>query len=278
MKRHTIFSSIAVLSLAAQLGAQTSAWIPAPGTVNVTPMFGWQSFQDIRAGSTPVRLGESVRQSTGAVSVEAGVARNVAVDVTAGYSNVNSRAFGGDNSDRGMTDTRFGVRWTMANGSRNRPVFGVRLGGIVRGTYQPNYPFSAGDGGSGIETSILAGQTFGESGFSAFGDIGYRYRNRGIPPDMFGSVGVQKALGKISLGAAYRQGRGLGGSNIGDPGFSFPGLRQIEHAVEGNIGFSDSHRRGYYFFVARTMGGRNTGQAVIAGIAAQFSFRLPWRR
>ncbi len=277
MKWLILTYTAAALSMAWQLGAQTSAWLPARGAVNVTPMFGWQSFQDIRAGSAPVRLDDSVRQSTAAVSAEIGVARNLAVDVTAGYSNVNSRAFGGDNSDRGMTDTRFGVRWAIANGSRSRPAFGVRLGGIVRGTYQPNYPFSAGDGGSGVETSILMGQTFGESGFSAYGDIGYRYRNRGIPPDMFGSAGIQKALGRMSLGAAYRQGRGLGGSNIGDPGFSFPSLRQIEHAIEGNIGLSDSHRRGYYFFVARTVGGRNTGQAVIAGVAAQFSFRLPWR-
>lgn len=278
MKRPILSYAAAALSIAAQLGAQTSAWLPARGTVNVTPMFGWQSFQDIRVGSAPVRLGDTVRQSTAVVSAEIGVARNFAVDVTAGYSGVNSRAFGGDNTDRGMTDSRFGVRWSMANGSRSRPALGVRVGGIVRGTYERDYPFSAGDGGSGVETSILAGQTFGESGFSAYGDIGYRYRNRGVPPDLFGSAGVQKALGSFTVGGAYRHGRGLGGSDIGDPGFRFSGLRQIEHAIEANIGFSESPRRGYYFFVARTIGGRNTGQAIIAGVAAQFSFRLPWRR
>lgn len=265
-------------SLACSLPAQQSVWLPSPGHVLVSPVFVRQSFRDIWMGSQPMRLGDGVAQLTGAVSAEVGVARNVAVDMTVGYSRVSSSAFDGPNSDAGFVDTQFGIRRQFYKGSRRRPAMAVRVGGIVRGNYTANYPFSAGDGGSGVETSILTGHSFGESGFGAYGDIGYRIRNRGIPADIFGTAGIHKTFRPATLSFAYHHGRGLRGSDIGDPGFRFPGLREIHHTLEGGLGFSGPGRHTYQVFVARTVHGRNTGDKIVAGIAAQFDFRIPWRR
>ncbi|MFN7925406.1 MAG: hypothetical protein U0Q16_35230 [Bryobacteraceae bacterium] len=266
-------STISALCLAAgALEAQYSVWTPGPGQAVVTPVFVTQSFRDIWMGSHPMRLDDSVGQRTVLASFEVGMTNRIALDFTSGYSRVNSAAFGGPMADSGLTDTLLGVRWRLHRD------LAIRVGGVVRGTYTPNYPFSAGDGGSGAEFSVLGGHTFGESGFSMFGDAGYRVRTRGVPPDVFGSAGVAKWLGAFALSGTYRQARGLTGQDIGDPGFTFPQLREVHHTVEGGLTLHRGGSRSYQLFAARTFQGRNTGRKTVVGMAVSFGFKMPWRR
>jgi len=119
-----------------------------------------------------VTLPATVRQSAFLITAEAGLSRRVALDLTAGYTQVRSAAFGGPERDGGLADTQFGLRYQLTSGGAFRPALSVRARVIVRGTYTADRPYSAGDGGSGAELSILAGQTLGELGAGIYADIG----------------------------------------------------------------------------------------------------------
>ena len=149
----------------------------------------------------------------------------------------------------------------------------LRVGGIVEGTYEEGLVESPGDGASGVQVDLLLGKTFGTSGFGIAGDVGYRYRTGIVPDDFLASVGAYQTFLEhlhVSLGVSHE--RGLSGSDIGDVGFNFPGLKEISTTGEAAIGFS--HPRGHYvgFSFARTFDGRNTGKKFVYGGVATFAF------
>ncbi len=260
---------LAVLSLRAQ-----SPWLPRPGQIILTPGYSHQSFTGIWMGSHPANLPASVGQKTGTITAEVGLSSNLAADFTVGYTSTGSAAFGPHSSDSGLTDTTMGLRWKINNerGSRWAPTMTLRAGGIIRGTYQPNRPFSAGDGASGVELSVLLGKAFGETGFGAYSETGYRMRDHNVPEDLFGSAGLYKSLRGATLSVGYRHTQALSGMDIGDPGFTFPRLKEIVQLMEGGFGFSSGPRRYHQFFCAKSVAGRNTGDKLIFGFTTSFSF------
>jgi hypothetical protein len=256
-------------------GYGQSVWLPAPRQAVLTPSFVYQRFDRFWMGTMETHLGEPVPQRTVLVGVEYGISRRWAADFTAGYTGVRTTAFGGTGSDAGLTDTLFGVRYRLRDetgGRRWLPALALRAGGIKAGTYRPNFPFSAGDGASGAEVSVLWGKAFSDAGFGAYGDLGYRKRSRGVPDDTFGSAGVFKTVRKASLSAGYRHVNGLSGMNIGDAGFTFPRLKEQTKAVEFGLGFPGKGVW-YQLFSAHVLGGRNTGAKLVVGVSASFRFR-----
>ncbi|MDX1984954.1 MAG: hypothetical protein SFV51_32075 [Bryobacteraceae bacterium] len=262
------------LPLAACAFAQ-SAWLPPPRKVVLTPAFVYQGFDRFWMGGNRATLSDPVRQRSLTLGVEYGISRKLAADFTAGYTGTRTTAFGGNGTDTGMTDTLAGIRYRLvdeaAAGSRWLPTIAARIGVIAGGSYRPNYPFSAGDGASGGEISLLLGKAFSDAGLGAYGDIGFRKRARRVPDDLFGSAGIYKTVKKVSLSAGYRQASGLSGMDIGDSGFTFPRLKEIVKSLELGLGFTG---KGVYYqlFSAHALGGRNTGAKLVVGVSASFSF------
>lgn len=259
--------------------AQT-AWLPEPGRVLVSPVFTTQSFRQIWAGSRRMTLGEDVTQRSAAVALELGLTDRVAADAIIGFSATNSAAFGGPESDRGLADSSFGLRWQLLNemkdGEGHRyPTLAARFGGTIGGTYRSNLPFSSGDGASGTEFSLLANKQGGR-GFGTQSEIGYRWRSGNVPSEMFGSAGLHQSVGRVTFSGGYRFVKSTSGSDIGDPGFQFRSLREIDHVANGGIGLSHGDRY-YQFFVAKSLDGRNTGGKVVLGGSITISLKLPTR-
>lgn len=263
-------------------GFGQSVWTPAPGQFSVTAAYAHQQFPEFWVGKTKVKAAATVPQDSVGVSMEYGISRELSADVSLGYSRVSTTAFGGSNTDSGASDTQIGVRYRVLDerfsDRRYLPSLAIRVGGIIKGSYTAAAPFSAGDGGSGIETSVLMGKAFGQSGVGTYGDIGFRHRNNRVPQDVFGSVGVYKAIRKASLNFGYRHINGLSGMNIGDPGFTFPRLKEITQTVEFGGGFSDRGGRYYQVFAAKSVAGRNSGNKTVIGVAMTFSFNTKAKR
>lgn len=268
-----ISGALSIVSVSAQ-----SAWIPAEGKFQVAPSYVFQSFRNIwMGGPHETRLSDDVIQHTASVSLEYGLSESLAFDTSLGYTRVESRAFGpGVLKDDGLADTRIGLRYRLLDERISKlewaPTLTLRAGGIVRGSYESGVPFAPGDGANGGEFSLLAAKAFGTSGFGLYGEAGYRVRSRPVPDDFFSSIGVYQQFGAFTVHTAFQNTQGLSGFNIGDPGFTFPALKEINRIVEVGVGYTDSGRRYYQIFGAVSVDGRNTGDKRILGVSASFGF------
>lgn len=262
--------------------ASSSAWaqsasLPPPAQLLATPVVTYQAFDEIWAGPSRMALPDSLTQRSYALVLELGVSERVALDATIGYSATNSAAFGGPQSDRGWTDSSVGLRWQLLNGREvgrptGVPTLTARVGAIIAGTYRASLPFSAGDGGSGVEASLLVDER-ALGGLGLRGEYGYRWRNHGIPQDLFGSGGLYRTFGPATVSGSYRATLGRSGPDIGDPGFEFSRLREVNHLLDVGLGLSH-HGRAYQFFVAKSLRGQNTGDKLVVGAAVTFSHTL----
>lgn len=274
--RSIVVAAVVGLALTTPALAQT-AHVPEPGHLTLTPVATLQTFDQIWAGRTRMALPSDLAQRTAAVSVDFGLRDGVALDATVGYSVTESTAFGGPATDRGLSDTAVGVRWRLLNEHESGrphayPTLAIRVGGVIRGTYEDNRPFSVGDGGSGIEVSLLADKTL-PGGIGVQQEVGYRRRNRSVPSDLVGGAGLYRSFGAATISGNYRVVQGQSGPDIGDPDFEFRLLRETDHVASAGLGVAHGGRY-YQVFGAKSVRGRNTGAKVVLGAAVTFSFRV----
>ena len=279
------FAITGALSTIALSAAAQSAWLPEKGELVVTPGYTYQSYDEFWLGKTRVKLPEDIVQQTGFVNFEYGIIPRLAADFTIGYTRVDFNPPGADFKRDGLDDTRIGLRYRLvdenASGNRWIPAVALRAGGIIAGTYDvPNTlpPINPGDGANGFETSLSFGKRFGETGFGAYGSFGGRVRDHDVPADIFGSAGVFKQLGPVTVNFGYRHTQGLSGGDIGGPGFGttfgFPQVKEIDQSIEGGISYTDKGGRSYQFLVANTLDGRNTGEKLIFGLNISVPLRF----
>jgi hypothetical protein len=263
-----------------------SAWLPARGELKATPGFSFSTFDEFWMGDSKVSNppnGDSLNQYTGYISLEYGIIENVAADIIFGYTATESGAFGNED-DTGMMDTLLGFRYRVVNeqtaSQRWVPTVSLRVGGVIPGTYEPNLPFSPGDGVYAFDMSLLLGKAFGESGFGLYGDIGYRVRVNPAPNEVFGMIGAYQQIGPVTLTVGYVQVQSLSGLDIGGTGFNpaagadsgFPALREINYIFQGGITYTDKGGRSYQFTAGTSLAGRNTGDKLMLGINVTIPF------
>jgi hypothetical protein len=271
---------MAGLVIAGSAGAQHSVWLPESQKVVVTPSYVYQSFDKFWAGEEKVKLDGDLWQHSAFLSFDYGVTEDTAIDATVGWawSETDAAALGAGSrnlNDDGLTDTTFGVRQRFIDETDFNqwwlPSLALRVGGIIEGTYDENFPFSVGDGASGAEVSLLGGKTICP-GFGMYGDVGYRWRDGNVPDDLFGSTGFFVSWKGLSFTGGYRFMEGLSGDDIGDAGFTFPTVKEVSHNLEASVGYTDPGGRFYQVFYAHTITGRNTGERDILGGAISLTF------
>jgi hypothetical protein len=279
--KRTLIPALALVAGVSAQAQQSSAWLPSEKQFVATPGFTYSTFDRFWMGDKKVDNppnGKSLDQYLGYLSLEYGILPDLAADATVGYTATTTKAFG-DDSDDGLADTYFGLRYRIVDehkqDARWMPTVAVRVGGIVPGTYEEDFPFSAGDGAWGGEASLLLAKEICP-GFGVFGDIGYRLREDEVPNDVFGSVGVYAAYRGFNASVAYRHTQGTSGPDIGDPGFGtrfgFPEVKEVSQNIEFGLGYTDAGERHYQVFYARTIDGRNTGERNIFGVSVSFVF------
>lgn len=284
MKR-TIFPALALCAgVTAQ--AQYSAWLPAEQQFVVTPGFTYSRFDEFWMGNEKVDNppnGKRLHQYVSYVGLEYGILENLAADVTVGYTWTESKAFnatGRETGDRGIADTYAGLRYQVFDETKHEkcwgPTIAFRLGAVIPGTYDEDFPFSAGDGAAAVEGSVLLAREICP-GFGLFGDAGYRIREGDVPDDFFGAGGVYGSVKGFTASVAYRHIQSTSGPDIGDPGFGtefgFPEVREVSQNVEFGLGYTcpktGVHVQGFF---ARTLDGRNTGARKIFGGSVSIPF------
>lgn len=289
-KTTATLSSLALLTAGAAHG-QYSPYVPANQQIVASPSFVYSTYDEFWAGDQKVDLGAATpfgrqNQYYAGVTLEYGMCESFAFDATVGY--IWTQFSDGPPglspwNDDGLYDTTLGIRWRIIDEFKEEakwvPTVGVRLGGIIAGTYsaQPTasnpvgFPFAPGDGASGVETSLLLGKQLCPN-FGLAADLGWRYRVEDVPQDIFGSFGAYFTIDWFTASAAYRGSYALSGPDIGQPGFTFPEVQEINHLVELSVGWMAKTGQSVQIFGAMNFAGQNTGDKTIIGMSASFPF------
>jgi hypothetical protein len=274
-----------ILFGAVQVQAQLSAYLPEQGQFIITSSSQYQRYGDFWLGGTRIELEvatgfDEQRQFSTYLTFEYGILPDLAIDATLGYTwaeFTRGPSDVDDLTDDGMTDTAIGLRYRILDEHRFSwaPTVTVRVGGILPGTYDDAFPFSAGDGAGGFETSLLVAREICPH-FGVYGEFGYRWRDHDVPEELFGTAGFWATCHGFTLSAGYRQTESTHGPDIGDPGFGvdfgFPQTREIDKRLEASVGYTDDAGRNYSVYYAHTIDGRNTGDKSIYGLAISIPF------
>jgi len=263
------------------LQAQFSPYLPSPGRTELTVSHTIVSFDAFWAGKvrlgTQAALGSSGKdQSTRLLSIEHGLSERWAADLTLGHSRVKMGSFP---KDSGWVDSLAGIRYLVLDETesfnRYAPTVALRVGGILAGNYDEGLPFSSGDGASGVEVSALMGRSLNRT-FTLLADLGYRWREHGVPEDIFGSVGLAAGWMRYIVSAAWRYDGAVSGLAILGPGFGtvggFPQVRERNTSVQVGLGGALTDRFFLQTYAAWTVAGENTGDKTALGGSITTSF------
>ena len=270
-------ATAAMLTAALSVSAQ-NIWLVEPGTLVVTPGYTSQSYDTFYAGDAKMALPADIKQHTSLLRFDYGISPVWAFDATIGYTSVKFSPPGASFKRNGRDDAQLGLTYLLLKESNEAPAITFRFGAILAGSYEvPTTlpPINPGDGASGFEASFAAGKSLG-AGFALYGELGYRNRNHGVPDDIFGSAGLAKSFGPLSVTIGYRRTQGQSGGDIGGPGFGtdfgFPGVKEKTQFFESGVSFTDKGGRSYQLSIAKSFGSvRNTGRSTVIG----FSVSLP---
>ncbi len=278
--------SFALLSLASLGSAVDSPWIPAVGSLETNLSYARQSYDRFWLGEKEVSnkdafgSDKTVVQNTGTLSGRYGINAWLAADLAVGYTSIDFAPL--DQTESGINDTRFGVQGLVLDEFNPQftasPTLSVRLGGIIAGTYdtgdQVVGPSAPGVGSNGIELSAQLGKSCSEIGFGVSSQLGYRWNlTDDVPDALFWSVGAyQSILDQVVVGAAYRVDNSRSGPDIGDPGFTFPAVRQEKSNVDVNLTYVGYPGCQVGVFGSWAVDGRNVGKETVYGLFVGHTF------
>src|SRR5438034_4494477 len=265
-----------------------SARLPEPDQFVVTPWYNFSVFRKLWIGETKtsieIKPEDDFELNDGMIRLDYGLSRRFALDLTMGYTSAATKAWNPQNepqSAQGLMDTQLGVRYRVLDETADQrwyvPTLTLRLGGIIKGSYDPDFPMAPGDGASGIETSVMMTRTLSPSGFGVYGEFGYRLRDNHVPQTLFGSAGLSETIkldwviNSLSVYAGYRglydlNGTDLTGGHVAGTPSDYINLsytrtaQEIYHMGELGLAFSDRGGRRYFFSCAGPFDGRNTGK------------------
>ena len=303
----TVAGAAMVLGLLPQPAfAQGTPWIAEPGTGTISITYANQNAKEfwrpVNGSITKVTgpLGDTdanLAQNTMWFAANYAVNDFVALDIQSAFASSFVKGgvgpSGGQESYSGLYDSNIALTFRLVDELiSNAPSVAVRVGGILAGAYDTGYINSLGDGGHGVETSLIIGRFGSAAGFSA--EVGFRVRGGtevnpqavgaagaagerlDIPNDMFVNLGLFIPAGNaVTFGVDYRMVNGLSGIDIGGTGFSpsrFPALEEDAHLVGGRLLANVTDTVNLNVFFGQVIAGKNTAASRIFGAGIGFGF------
>ncbi|MCY4635566.1 MAG: hypothetical protein OXG04_13860 [Acidobacteria bacterium] len=286
--------------------AQGTPWIAEPGTGTISLTYANQSAKEfwrpVDGSIMKVKgpLGEtdaSLAQNTMWFAANYAVNDFVALDIQSAFASSfvtgGVGPSGGQESYSGLFDSNVALTFRLVDELiSDAPSVAVRVGGILAGAYDTGYINSLGDGGHGVETSLIIGKFGNAAGFSA--EVGFRVRGStdvntqavgggmaagetvDVPNDMFVNLGLFIPAGSaVTLGVDYRMVNAMSGIDIGGMGFSpsrFPGLEEDAHIVGGRLLANVTDTVNLNVFFGQVVAGKNTAASRVFGAGIGFGF------
>jgi hypothetical protein len=271
--------------------------VPDKGTLVVSPWFTYSAFQAYWQGTDRVDIARGDNEYdyeyySGILMLEYGLWQRWAFDVTVAYVDAATRCFNADadvEKTSGLADIQFGMRYAVSRESANSPWtpdFTLRVGGIVPGTYDENFPFAPGYGEVGIEPAIFARKTIWgrESEFAGglFASAGYRHMVSYAPDSLLLSIGLFQHLGRFTVSAGYRQQQAMSGDAVtpntatADPyDVNYDNrVKEMNYMAEWGGNYRLKNGITLNFYMNSNFDGRNTGEKLTYSGFVSIPFKL----
>ena len=296
-RSRTIATTIAGLTLAlmaSEARAQASPWLDEPGTGTLSLSYSNQNATEFYRQTTRVKgpleaTSANLAQNTLWMAASWTPIEPLAIDIESAWADSFVAGAvgpsGGRESYSGLFDTNIAARWRIRDGLVDAgPTVTLRVGGIVAGGYETGYINSLGDGGNGVETSVIVGKYTDMVSLTA--EVGYRRRGNAqinpdavgaagsesidVPDDVFAQLGAYIPLGAaILIGGEYHVVDATSGIDIGGPGFSpsrFPGLQEDSHILSGRLIADLSDTVTMNITLGQVVRGRNTAASELVSV------------
>ena len=264
--------------------ADGSPWLGAPATGYLSLAYVFQSADEFytvsgEKGPTPGD-GEDLEQRTTWLTGGYTINDDWGLDMQIGHATSDFITGPGIpaemDSYSGLVDANFGLTYRIVDeATGGLPSVAVRGGVIVAGDYMTGNINALGDGGDGLELSLIVGKFFTERlGFSA--ELGYRNRNNDIPENYFTNlVGYVLASERLSFAIDYRRVDSGDGLTIGGPGFSprrFPEVEEETQMLGGRLFATLTEQLSLALFYSHVLDGANTPKSDVIGASVSYSF------
>src|SRR4051812_16965371 len=242
-----------------------------------------RNYHNITVKSNGEEYGIDINQ--GYLALQYGLAEKWAADVNIGFTTSGWRYFNSLNgtvrSTSGLMDTSLGVRYQIVNETQSEeawmPTLTARVGGILPGSYDQDFPFAPGTRSAGIEPELLFRKHFGWSGLGVYGDGLFRW-NRTTHNDLYiASIGMFQQIKGWELDVGYRHLQSTSGHDIvlnEDHTIEYPrDVREISDTVEYGVSYTTSKRHWRWAFNGRSVvEGRNTDENFWVGAPLDIPF------
>ncbi|HSL85221.1 MAG TPA: hypothetical protein VLF66_20805 [Thermoanaerobaculia bacterium] len=266
---------LAALSLPAAAPAlDLNGFLPAAGEGAAALSYTAESYDEFWAGETKVQepaLGE-VETSSLSLWFRWGFTDRLSVVANLPYVDVSTDGFAGLEDD-GLADLEalllFRLLETSSGALNHRLVAGAGVR-TPASDYEGNAPISLGDDTTDALLRLV--YQLQNGGFYVSQQVGYDLRSDDAPDNfpLFTEVGY--TYGAFTFSGFYKKLVADGGTDIGDPGFTFPSNQEEYERVGAKVFGRFTDRIGGALSAFTTLDGRNTGQTtgVSAGIVLDF--------
>lgn len=282
--RHPVNRTLALLAagaslLAAFLPASVGAldlngFLPAAGEGTVALSYTAESYDEFWAGETKVQepaLGE-VETSSLSLWFRWGFTDRLSVVANLPYVDVSTDGFAGFEDD-GLADLEalllFRLLETSSGALRHRLVAGAGIR-TPASDYEGNAPISLGDDTTDALLRLVYQLESG--GFYASQQVGFDSRSDDAPDNFPLYTELGYTYGSVTFSGFYSKLIADGGTDIGDPGFTFPSNQEEYERAGAKVFGRFTDRIGGSLAAFTTLDGRNTGETtgVSAGIVLDF--------
>jgi hypothetical protein len=266
-------TTLALLALCASAATalDLNGFMPAKGEGAVALSFTTESYDEFWVGETRVAdpgVGE-VETDTLSLWVRYGLTERLAVVANVPRVDVSSDGLGGF-GDSGFQDLTalLAVRALEGgDGVRHRL---VAAGGVRTpiSDYQANLPVDLGDGTTDWLLRLV--YQLESAGFYASQQIGYDLRGEDAPDGLSLYTEAGYSWSRVTLNGFYLRYLADGGTDIGDPGFTFPSNEDETERLGVKVFARFNESLGGYLAAFETLDGRNSGDT--SGFSAGVTF------
>jgi hypothetical protein len=247
-----------------------NGFLPGQGQGDVALSYTSEGYDQFWAGKTKVSdpgVGEVDLKST-SVWLQWGLADNLALVANLPYIDASSNGLGGF-EDQGLQDLAVLLKYRFFSSGPHSLVGGVGVRTAVQ-DYEANLPVDLGDNTTDALFRLV--YLFHTPVFYFSQQVGYDLRNKDAPNDYPFYTELGFTAGRITYGGFYSRLIADGGTDIGDPGFTFPSNKEEYSKIGAKIyaRLTDFIGLSGAYFV--TQDGRNTGDSDGFSAGAVFHF------
>lgn len=267
MRGRTRFSRCLLLTAAGLVAGAAAAgaidingFQPQAGVGEVALSYSFESYDEFWVGEQKVSdpgVGETEIRSL-SLWGQYGLTDRLALVVNLPYIDADSDGLGGF-GESGLQDLTVLAKYRFASlGSTARHSFTGAVGGRTpASSYEDNLPVDIGDGTTDLLLRLVYQLEAGSFYFSQ--QVGFDSRG-GKAPDgfpLYTELGT--TLGRVTLAASYLRYVADGGTDIGDPGFTFPSNQDETSRIGGKLYARLTDALGVSASAFTTLDGRNSG-------------------